>query len=262
MDEYFCLDIPIFQVKYKKWKKYGYKNEKERENLKDVLNESSNGYCMYCYSRIKIDNKWYGNLEHAIEKGNSDKLIECIPNIGMACPVCNQSFKRIGEKKRMLSEASRSYFEKKSGCSVERRKQCTVPCKALRNLQILYSKMEDAEIILQPMGVNGKISKRPLTLQYDIMNMQFLPDRNLHKYPEEKLFIEEHIKRFRLNDPKYRTKALFDFVKNVIDANGELPDYEYSNFVVQLFADKIKEKTKKERVSICSAIYPSMFLKV
>lgn len=38
---------------------------------------------MYCYSRVLVDRKMFGNLEHAIEKKNSDKLIECIPNIGL-----------------------------------------------------------------------------------------------------------------------------------------------------------------------------------
>lgn len=93
--------------------------------------------------------------------------------------------------------------------------------------------------------------------------MEFLPDNILHSYSEEEsLFIKKHIQRFHLNDPKYRTKALFNFVKNIIDSGGVLPNYEYNNFIVQLFADKMKEKTQGERVSICCKIYPIMFLKV
>lgn len=42
---------------------------------------------MYCYSRIRVDGKLYVNLEHAIEKKNSEKLVECISNIGIACPI-------------------------------------------------------------------------------------------------------------------------------------------------------------------------------
>lgn len=57
MKDYLCLNIPIFQVKYKKWKKYGSEKKEEKENLKVVLNESSDGYCMYCYSRLKME-KW------------------------------------------------------------------------------------------------------------------------------------------------------------------------------------------------------------
>ena len=93
MDDIFLIEIPIFKPKYKRWKKYGYKNSTEKENLKNVLEECSNGYCMYCYTRIRVDGKFYANLEHAIEKNNSKKLVECIPNIGLACSVCNQSLK-------------------------------------------------------------------------------------------------------------------------------------------------------------------------
>lgn len=263
MNNYLCLNIPIFQVKYKKWKKYGYEKQEEKENLKNILNDASSGYCMYCYARLKIDNKWYGNLEHAIEKSNSNKLIECIPNIGISCPTCNQSFKRIGERKRKLSECIRIKFEENSKCTLEKRKQCTVPCKALRNLQISYSETLDAEIVLQPMGVIGKYSKEPLTLLYDVLKMEFLPNTVLHNYSDEELiFINKHIQRFHLNDPKYRTKALLDFVKNIIDAGGILPYYEYNNLIVELFAEKMKEKTLDERVDICCKIYPVMFLKV
>lgn len=59
---------------------------------------------MYCYTRIRIDGKFYANLEHAIEKNNSKKLVECVPNIGLACSVCNQSLKKRGENNRRLSQ--------------------------------------------------------------------------------------------------------------------------------------------------------------
>lgn len=85
----------------------------------------------------------------------------------MTCPVCNQSFKKIGERKRKVPEIIRKEFEEKSKCTVDKRKQCTVPCKALRNLQVLYSEMQDAEIVLQPMGIIGKYSKEPLA--YNMM---------------------------------------------------------------------------------------------
>lgn len=263
MENFLYLNIPIFHVKYKKWKKYGYVKSKEKENTEEALSNASGGYCMYCYSRIKVDNKWYGNLEHAIEKNNSNKLVECIPNIGMSCPVCNQSFKRIGERKRKVPDSVRKRFEEKSKCTLEKRKQCTVPCKELRNLQAAYSGMPGAEIILQPMGILGRQSKEPLALQYDVLKMEFLPNTALHTYSgEELVFINRHIQRFRLNDPKFRTRSLAEFVKNVIDSGGILQQYEYNNLIVQLFADKIKEKTAEERLAICSKLYPIMFLKV
>jgi hypothetical protein len=86
-------------------------------------------------TRVGVDGKLYANLEHAIEKSNSDKLIECVPNIGLSCPVCNQTFKRIGEKKRKIPKRDIDQYEESSKCSTNSRKQCTVPCKALRRLQ-------------------------------------------------------------------------------------------------------------------------------
>lgn len=98
MEDNLILQMPLFRPRYKKWKKYGYTKKDEKENLKEVLEESSGGYCMYCYTRIRVDGKLYANLEHAIEKSNSEKLRECIPNIGIACPRCNQSLKKAGER--------------------------------------------------------------------------------------------------------------------------------------------------------------------
>lgn len=114
MDNYLLLDIPPFDIKYNRWKTYGYTCAEEKDNLRDTLNEATGGYCMYCYSRINVDNKWYGNLEHAIEKNNSYKLRECIPNIGAACMRCNQSLKRVGEKKRIISAKVIDVFESNS----------------------------------------------------------------------------------------------------------------------------------------------------
>ena len=51
-------------------------------------------------------------------------------------------------------------------------------------------------------------------------------------------------------------------IKDVIDKGGILPDREYNNMIVQLFAQKIESKTEKERVDICSKIYTVMFLRI
>ena len=265
MEDYLCLDIPPFHVSYKRWKKYGCKKAEEKENIKQALSRASGGYCMYCYSRVESDHKLQGQLEHAIEKENSDKLVECIPNMGLACSNCNSSFKRRGERKRKqkLQREVLKQFEEKSKCSVERRKQCTVPCRALRKLQESYNKMPGAEIILQPMGVKGGQSGEPLALQYNVLKMEFQPNTNQYTYSEEELsFIQKHIQRFHLNDPQYRTRQLADFLKIMIDSGGRIPQYEYNNLVVKLFADKIRDKSQEERVAVCSRIYTVIFLKI
>ena len=257
------LEIPIFHPEYKRWIKYGYKNPKEKNNLNKVLLKSSRGYCMYCYSRVLVDEKMYGNLEHAIEKANSKKLIECIPNIGMACSKCNQAFKKTGEQKRRLPVEIVREFENKSRCSEERRKQCTIPCKALKELRLRYNELSEGQIILQPMGVKGEDSGEPLTLQYDILNMKFQAASNFHEYSvRETEFIDLHIKRFRLNDPKYRTRKLYEFIKNVIDNGGKMPQYEFNNLIVEQFYEDMNGKSETEILKICESIYSIAFLKI
>ncbi len=257
------LEIPLFKPRYRKWKMYGYANSAEKRNLKAVLEESTHGYCMYCFSRVRVDKKLYANLEHAIEKGNSERLIECIPNIGLSCTVCNQTFKRIGERKRKLSVDYISQYERQCNCSAGNRKQCTVPCKALRELRNHYSHMKEAEIILQPMGIIGRDSGEKLALQYNVLNMKFEPATDVHTYSGDEInFINAHINRFRLNDPQYRTCQLYDFVRNVVDNHGKLPVYEYNNLVVKLFQEKLCGKPQEEVAKICESIFVILFPKM
>lgn len=261
MEDYLVLEIPTFKPRYKRWKRYGYSRPEEKKNTIEALLEASGGYCMYCYSRIQIDGRIFGQLEHAIEKRNSARLIECIPDMGIACPTCNHSSKRYGESKRKLGSAHITAFHANSRCSEIKRKQCTVPCKALKTLQCAYHESEHAKIILQPMGVKGTQSGEELKIQYDVLKAEFQPALSGHSYTdEEQAFIRDHIRRFKLNDSQKGTCKLYDFVKIVIDSDGELPQYEYSNLVVELFANKLKTKTKEEILKICEMIYLAGFL--
>lgn len=263
MENFLTIKIPSFKPKYKKSIKYGYANVVEKSNLKTVLEESTGGFCMYCFSRVRVDQKLYANLEHAIEKGNSDQLIECVPNIGLSCALCNQTFKRIGERKRKLPVEVIDRYEKGSKCSVENRKQCAAACNALRELQKSYSCLPGAEIILQPMGIRGEDSQEELALQYNVLKMMFEPAKDEHTYSDRELeFIEAHINRFRLNDSQYRTRELYDFVQNVIDTDGKMPTYEYNNFIVKLFREKLSGKPREEIVKICKSVFLIMFPKM
>lgn len=95
------------------------------------------------------------------------------------------------------------------------------------------------------------------------MNMEFEPAKDSHTYSDKELrFIEAHIKRFRLNDPKFRSRQLFDFIKNVIDNNGSLPKYEYNNLTVKLFCEKLVNKSSEEVLKICKNIFIIMFTKI
>ncbi|MBO5353879.1 MAG: hypothetical protein J6A77_11335 [Lachnospiraceae bacterium] len=259
MQDILRLKIPCFQPEYKRWKRYGYTDVTEKENLHKLLEDTTGGYCMYCFSRVKIDGKSHGHLEHAIEKNNSDRLRECIPDIGLACSKCNLTFKRKGEKNRKIAENDVTIFETESKCKKDKRKQCTVACSALRKLQKKYSELPGAEILLQPMNVKANTGNY-LQLQYDVLKMQFEPQEEEALTEQEREFVRAHINRFHLNDPKHRTKQLLDFVRITIDSYGKIPNYEYNNLVVQLFAEQLVPKTEEERVKICSKIYPVLVL--
>lgn len=113
------------------------------------------------------------------------------------------------------------------------------------------------------MGVKGEDTGQPLALQYDVLNMEFQPAVESYTYSDtEKEFIESHIKRFRLNDPVYKTKSLFEFIKNVINNGGIIPEYEYNNWIVDQFREQIAGKPREEIVKICESIYAVLFLKV
>lgn len=57
-------------------------------------------------------------------------MTECIPNMAIACPNCNMSLKRVGEKKRLeeLKEAKKE-FSSEVQCDG---KQCTEECESYK----------------------------------------------------------------------------------------------------------------------------------
>ena len=263
MEELLLIQIPQFRPEYHPDKTYGYQNKKEKANLTAVLEKSTGGYCMYCFSRIRVDQKLCANLEHASEKTQSEQLVECIPDIGIACLTCNQSWKRFGEKKRKLPREIIQYFEHQCECSADNRKQCKTPCKALRELQEIYTSQKDAQMLLQPMGIKGSDTGQDLAMQYNILTMEFEPAIDQYDYSDKELhFIDLHIKRFHLNDPKYRSKELFNFVKIVIDQGGKMPVYENNNLIAELFRKKLSGATPEEILKICENIYKITFLRM
>lgn len=260
MENNLVVVLPIFQPIYKRGRKYGWTDKKERQNLIKVLLEASNNFCMYCYRRVTVDHIFNGQIEHAIEKSNSDYLVECIPNMGISCSVCNQSLKRYNEQKRKIKSMEKEEFEKKCNCR-SKRKQCMVSCAALRKLQKKYVGAPESHIILQPIGVKGEKSNLPYQIQYDIINSKFEPAISKYAYTEEDIkFIEDHIEQFRLNDKITKTDQILDFIKIVIDQHGKLPEYEYNNMVVELFAKNLSEHTIQDILKICEALYCASYI--
>ena len=252
----FLLDIPNFIPEYKKDTLYSYEG-KGKGNLKDVLTKASKGYCMYCYSKILVDRKNFGELEHSIEKFNCDKLKNCPSNISIACSKCNRSFKKKGERMRALTSEEVKDFEVLSECSVT----CIESCIKYNKVRKIYTEKEGGQIILQPFGIKNKITKREYLIQYDVLNQKFIPS-NIYSYnDEEKQFIEKHINRFNLNDSKYRTKEFSKFLQDVIEYKAIPKKNRYCNLVVDLFIEKIKDFSKEKSIKLCEVIYTQILIK-
>ena len=73
----------------------------------------------------------------------------------------------------------------------------------------------------------------------NVMKMEFQPAKQDYTYSKKEMdFINGHIQRFRLNDPQYKTRQLYNFVKSVIDNEGVLNEMEYNNLIVEIFAGR------------------------
>lgn len=251
-EEKWLLDIPCFLPEYEDDVEYGYKNKPGR-NLNTLLRKTSNNHCMYCYSLLKNDRVNIGDLEHSIEKTlDEEHLTECVPNIAIACSNCNQSLKRVGEKKRLeeLEEAKKE-FSLKAQCDG---KQCKEECAEYKKLKLEYCRK--AKIILQPFGVKGENSNQEYRLQYDVYNAEFKASKKYDYTDEDMDYIQHHINRFKLNDPGIKTRALAEFVEDVIEADGKYREKsEYPNYIVDLFKEKIKEMSQENVLKLCEQIH-------
>ncbi len=251
IEEKWLIDIPLFLPDYEDDVEYGYKN-KPGENLEALLREKSRNHCMYCYCLLKSDRVNTGHLEHSIEKSlNKEILSECVPNISIACSNCNLSLKRNGERKRLEKLSGvKSEFISKTECVG---KKCKSECESYKKLKAEYCKV--SQIILQPFGVKGK-KEIDYRIQYDIYNAEFIPSKDFDYSDDDIEYIEHHINQFRLNDVGFKTKALAEFVEEVVNSRGRyVESREHSNYIVDLFIDKIKNMDKEKVLELCQKIY-------
>lgn len=257
------IDLPQYRVEYSD-KKYSYLPGKGRENLKKALYKASRNYCMYCYNRIKIDGNEYGHLEHAIESSIApEKLKNCIPNIGIACPVCNDKYKKIGEKQRVPDNQDIDDFKKGADC---RKEFCRKPCEAYQRLKRAYLTRSNAQFLMQPLGVSatdiGGTQERVLKLQYDVLNNTYIPSKKERYSPKEKDFLMHHIDMFGLNSVDRKSTQMVKFLKDTIQKEGHYTELECNNQVVELFIETVlKGKSAKEVLKICENLYTYVILK-
>lgn len=256
-NDFFLLDIPDFSPSYEEKIEYGYKN-KAGKNLLELLRNISKNHCMYCYALLKSDRVDTGNLEHSIEKKlDEEHLEECVQNIALTCSHCNQSLKRTGEEERCKKILPQiELFREKVNCSG---KMCKQECGPYKELKQEYGKV--SRIILQPHGVHGINSQLKYCLQYDVKNAEFIPSTR-YQYDENDIdYTEHHINQFRLNDIGFKTNALVEFLEDVINADGKYREKKkYSNYIVDLFMEKLKDFSQTDILKLCENLYTQYFL--
>lgn len=247
------IDIPCFRPQYKD-ELYSYDDEQGKKNLRKLLSETSKGHCMYCYTRIEVDGKNFGQLEHTIEKSNTDKLKNCIPNISIACPKCNLSFKRRGEKDRKLTAQEKKSFVYSKKCL---KTKCKGRCIKYEKIIESYIGKTNGEIILQPFGVKNYY------LQYDILDQKFIPKQD-NTYKEKDIyFISRHINRFNLNDSEFRTREVKKFFEDLYRYDGNLPQVDrYNNYIITLIHEKLSKVDKETRIKICELVITQWAFKI
>lgn len=76
--------------------------------------------------------------------------------------------------------------------------------------------------------------------------MEFQPNTNLHVYSDRELtFINRHIQRFRLNDPKYKTGQLADYIRIYLSFTKNKRSLQPHPLAGDFFCDYCKLKAVK-----------------
>ncbi len=256
MEDFFTVDIPVFVPIYDRTKKYGW--SRYYDELWNLLKDTTDGYCMYCYDSVWINGQRRGQIEHGIEKTNSREfLTDCVPNLGLACSNCNEKYKRKGEEKRKLSVKSIKQFED----GICRRFDCKEPCNQFRKLRMEYTRL--GKIIPQPFESRSRENGPVLRMQYDLLKCEYIPSKNSGAYNKEELdIIYHHIELFGLNRPERKNYEVGKYCKNVIDFQSFMQDVEYNNLVVELLRKKLMKLDIKEAVKICKIVYCNAWMQL
>lgn len=256
MDDFFLIDIPVFMPLYNTEKKYGW--TKYKDELWQLLSDTTGGYCMYCFDSILINGQRRGQIEHGIEKSNSlTRLTDCVPNLGIACEICNDSYKRRGELKRKLPEESIKEFEKEECLKYD----CKKACARFLNLRREY--VRKGKILLQPFINKSDETGYELKIQYDLLKCKYIPSQSYEGYNTEDIAtIEAHIKQFGLNSAERKNYEIARYCKNVIDNESVMKSVKYNNMIVDLFREKLIRLEITEAIKVCKAVYSSAFYKL
>ncbi|MTK06674.1 MAG: hypothetical protein F8N38_06290 [Hungatella sp.] len=239
-----------YEVDYPIKNKYYY-GETFKKDITVVLLKASDNYCMYCGRKLVLDNEYYFNLEHSIEKDGYPGIEKpktpfkhCKYNLSVACIRCNQKYKN-----KMIERIPYNLVSKDLNCMS---KSCNEPCTEYLIARDTYLKMN--KIILQPDGV--KSSKNVLfNIQYDLLKQIYVP--NIENTSSADIdFIEEHIARFNLNRDTASTcimevcELLWKIIDlmpdsfNIRDVLNISREVHFDNIIGKVFIEYIQENIK------------------
>lgn len=241
------IKIPNYKVDFKLDVDYSYSHGKDE--IKNLLIQTSKGYCMYCYSRILNDKKNYGHLEHTIEQEIVPELKECHQNLSIACPTCNNSFKKKEQNKRKIIISTIFDCNNKiNNCQNYCQNYGQIATKYMQNM--IENDLQ--KILLKPhIIINNDRPNTQFEIMYDLLDFKFKPSNNVNYSTLDKEYIQSHIDKFGLNDSSFETDVIRE-VLNDFFYYGKIPKEErYSNWIGDLFIEKlekIKEKGGLESV--------------
>lgn len=240
MQDIFIIYMPThYKVKFESDKKYKYTEHtcKAKTNLKNALLDSSNGYCMYCYSKIVIDNKNYGHLEHTIEQSIAQSLKECRHNLSIACPTCNTSCKTAQQEQRKI-EINEIFNCDTKDCTDNFCDTYTII--ANRYISNMCQKNLD-KIILRPHPVHNSYNNITLDIIYDLLEFKFKPAYRKEYNQIDKDYIQSHIDKFYLNDEKYYTREIKYVIEDFFELKKIPNKKRYQNLVAELFIENLEK---------------------
>lgn len=250
MIEYSSLELrmPMISVDYEVGVKYTYSRGKGHENLKRELLKACDGYCMYCYAKVQVDGKDCFHLEHAIEKdlSNTNKLHNCVPNIGLACPKCNDSFKKSGQPTREdVGDKVLADFEAET---CDDPAHCHTPCQAYIDIRKKY--IAHRQMVLQPPLADG--TEQEFGLTYNVLKGCFQPSSSNEAAKD---IVWSHICKFNLNDETFKTRALHKYCKDVVETRFvQRCKGRYENRVVDVFIDYMAGCCDADVIKLCEII--------
>lgn len=225
-------------------KNKNYYSETYKKDIINVLLKGANVCCMYCGRKLILDNEYYFNLDHAIEKDGYKKIekpkspfTNCKFNLSITCVKCNQKYKN-----KMINRIPYNLINKELNCL---HRNCNEPCQEYLHALEEYLKIN--KIILQPFGVENK-KKIFLGIQYDLLKQIYIPIVS-DLYSETDIdFIEEHIARFNLNRDTastciinvceliWKVIEIVPFI-NTKEVYGVLEEVSFDNIMAKKFVD-------------------------